>query len=69
LAAARAARAGCGPLRHAGVDGAAETTVARADRDVVLSLTFGRDVALATALAHLDRVWTNCRAEIGTAVA
>lgn len=69
LAAALVGRAGCGPLRHAVVEGAAETTVARADRDVLLSLTFGRDVALGTALAHLDRVWANCCAEIGTAVA
>jgi predicted regulator of Ras-like GTPase activity (Roadblock/LC7/MglB family) len=69
LAAALVGRAGCGALRHAVVEGAAETTVTRADRDVLLSLTFGRDVALSAALAHLDRVWTHCRVEIGAAVA
>lgn len=69
LAAALVGRAGCGTLRHTVVEGAAETTVTRADREVLLSLTFGRDVPLGAVLAHLDRVWTHCCAEIGAAVA
>ncbi len=69
LAAAMVSRIGCGPLEHAVIEGAAETTVARSDGGVLLSLTFGRDVPLGQALVHLDRVWANSRAEMGTAVA
>lgn len=69
LAAALLERVGVGPLHHAIIEGAAETTYVRTDGDTVLSLTFGRDVDTAAALAHLERVWTNCRAELAPQVA
>ncbi len=64
LASAMLARAGLGPLEHAAIEGAAETTLLRGDEDVILSLTFGRDVDTAAGLAHLERVWTHCRQEL-----
>lgn len=63
------ARSGLGPLHHAAIEGAAETTFLRADPDVVLSIAFGRDVEISAGLAHLERVWTNCRQELATQVA
>jgi len=69
LAAALLERAGLGALHHAIIEGAAETTYVRSDGDTVLSLTFGRDIETASALTHLERVWTNCRAELPTQVA
>lgn len=69
LAAALVARAGLGALHHAIIEGAAETTYLRTDGDAMLSLTFGRDIETAAALTHLERVWTNCRAELSSQVA
>lgn len=69
LAAALLERAGLGALHHATIEGAAETTYMRTDGDALLSLTFGRDMETTTALTHLERVWTNCRAELATQVA
>src|SRR5262244_92447 len=69
LAAALVARAGLGALQHAIIEGAAETTYLRTDGDAMLSLTFGRDIETAAALAHLERVWRNCRAELSSQVA
>jgi tetratricopeptide (TPR) repeat protein len=64
VASATLARSGLGALHHAVVDGAAERTFLRADGDMVLSLAFSREVRTDTALAHLERVWANCRAEL-----
>ncbi|HYS15522.1 MAG TPA: tetratricopeptide repeat protein [Candidatus Binatia bacterium] len=64
VAAAMLARAGLGPLRHAVIEGAAETTYLRADDAALLTLAFDRDVKAATAIAHLERVWANCRSEL-----
>jgi len=69
LAAALVERAGLGALHHAIIEGAAETTYLRTDGDAMLSLTFGRDIETAAALTHLERVWTNCRAELSSQVA
>ena len=69
LAAALVVRAGLGALHHAIIEGAAETTYLRTDGDAMLSLTFGRDIETAAALTHLERVWTNCRAELSSQVA
>jgi tetratricopeptide (TPR) repeat protein len=69
VAVALLARAGCGPLREALIEGAAERTYLRADDEVVLSLTFGRDVPVAEAAASVERVWANCRSELDSHVA
>jgi tetratricopeptide (TPR) repeat protein len=69
LAAVMLTRSGLGTLHHAVIEGAAETTYLRADGHVVLSMAFGRDVDLAAGLAHLERVWSNCRQELGSEVA
>jgi tetratricopeptide (TPR) repeat protein len=69
LATAVLNRSGLGPLHHAAIEGAAEATYLRADGEVVLSLAFSRDVDPAVAMAHLERVWTNCRHELATEVA
>jgi tetratricopeptide (TPR) repeat protein len=69
LAAAVLNRSGMGPLHHATIEGAAESTYLRADGEVVLSLAFSRDVEPSVALAHLERVWTNCRHELASEVA
>lgn len=66
VASAMLTRSGLGPLQHAIIEGAAESTYLRADAEVVLSLAFGRDVELATGLAHVERVWTNCRNELAS---
>src|SRR5882724_9652282 len=50
--------------RHAVIEGAAETTYLRADDAALLTLAFDRDVKAATAIAHLERVWANCRSEL-----
>jgi hypothetical protein len=62
-------RSGLGSLHHAIIEGAAESTYLRADGEVVLSLAFGRDVEPDLGLAHLERVWTNCRHELASEVA
>jgi tetratricopeptide (TPR) repeat protein len=61
----------CGLKRwtHAVVEGAAETTFLRSDEEIVLSIVFGRDIDMTAGLAHLDRVWTNCRQELAAQVA
>ncbi len=65
MASAMLARAGLGDsLHHAVIEGAAETTYLRADAETVLTLSFSGDAKVATALAHLERVWVNCRAEL-----
>lgn len=64
LATAMLARSGLGPLRHAVIEGAAETTLVRNDDAAILSLTFGRDLETATGLVHLERVWVNSRQEL-----
>jgi len=64
IATAVLARAGFGPLRHAVIEGAAETTYLRADDAALLTLAFDRDVTAATAVAHLERVWGRCRSEL-----
>ncbi|MGH7392605.1 MAG: tetratricopeptide repeat protein [Candidatus Rokuibacteriota bacterium] len=69
LAAAMLTRCGLGPMHHAVIEGAAETTYLRADGQVVLSMAFGRDVELAAGLVHLERVWSNCRQELAIEVA
>jgi len=69
IASAMLARAGLGPLHHAIIDGAAETTYLRADGEVVLTLAFARDVKAANARGHLERVWANCRAELAHQIA
>ena len=58
------ARAGFGPLRHAVIEGAAETTYLRMDDAALLTLAFDRDVTPATAVSHLERVWGRCRSEL-----
>jgi tetratricopeptide (TPR) repeat protein len=63
------ARCGLKRWTHAVVEGAAETTFLRADEEIVLSLVFGRDIDMTAGLAHLDRVWTNCRQELAAQVA
>jgi hypothetical protein len=57
------ARAGLGPLRHAVIEGAAETMYLRSDDTALLTLSFDRDMKSATALGHLERVWSRFRAE------
>lgn len=64
VATAMLGRAGLGPLRHAVIEGAAETTYLRSDDAAVLTLSFDRDVKSATALEHLERVWQRCRSEL-----
>ena len=58
------ARAGFGPLRHAVIEGAAETTYLRMDDAALLTLAFDRDVMPGTAVSHLERVWGRCRSEL-----
>lgn len=69
LAAAVLNRSGSGPLHHAIIEGAAESTYLRADDELVLSLVFSRDVDPAAALADLERVWTDCQHELAREVA
>lgn len=69
LAVAMLTRSGLGSLHHAVIEGAAETAYLRADGHIVLSIAFGRDVQLAAGLAHLERVWSNCRQELASEVA
>ena len=64
VATAMLGRAGLGPLRHAVIEGAAETTYLRTDDAALLTLSFDRDVKSATALEHLERVWRRCRSEL-----
>jgi tetratricopeptide (TPR) repeat protein len=64
IATAVLARAGFGPLRHAVIEGAAETTYLRTDDAALLTLAFDRDVTAATAVSHLERVWDTCRSEL-----
>jgi tetratricopeptide (TPR) repeat protein len=64
IATAMLARAGLGPLRHAVIEGAAETTYLRTDDAALLTLAFASDVKTGTAVAHLERVWGSCRAEL-----
>lgn len=64
VATAMLERAGFGPLRHAVIEGAAETTYVRADDTALLTLAFDHDVKAETAVDHLERVWGNCRSEI-----
>ena len=64
IATAVLARAGFGPLRHAVIEGAAETTYLRTDDAALLTLAFDRDVTAATAVSHLERVWSSCRSEL-----
>ena len=64
VATAMLERAGFGPLRHAVIEGAAETTYVRADDTALLTLAFDYDVKAETAVAHLERVWGSCRSEL-----
>jgi tetratricopeptide (TPR) repeat protein len=64
IATAVLARAGFGPLRHAVIEGAAETTYLRTDDAALLTLAFDRDVTAATAVSHLERVWGSCRSDL-----
>ena len=64
VATAMLARAGLGPLRHAVVEGVADTTYLRADDTALLSLAFDRDLRSSTALEHLEQVWGCCRSEL-----
>jgi len=64
LAAALLERSGMHALHHAIIEGAAENTYLRSEDDTLLSLTFGRDLEVPAALTHLERVWTNCKAEL-----
>jgi len=64
VATAMLERAGFGPLRHAVIEGAAETTYVRADDTALLTLAFDHDVKAETAVAHLERVWGSCRSEL-----
>jgi len=64
IATAVLARAGFGPLRHAVIEGAAETTYLRTDDAALLTLAFDRDVTAATAVSHLERVWGRYRSEL-----
>jgi tetratricopeptide (TPR) repeat protein len=64
IATAVLARAGFGPLRHAVIEGAAETTYLRTDDAALLTLAFDRDVTAATAVSHLERVWGSYRSEL-----
>lgn len=66
IASAMLARAGFGPLRHAVIEGGGETTYLRADHDVLLTLALTGDVKSTAALAHLERVWVNCRSELAS---
>lgn len=68
LATGALARAGLGPLRRALIEKTFEVTALRTEDDLVLCLAFPRAVASAAALAHLERVWAHCRAELEAAV-
>lgn len=63
IATAMLGRAGLGPLRHAVIEGAAETTYLRADDTALLTLSFDRDMKSVTALQHLEKVWRRFRSE------
>jgi hypothetical protein len=63
VATAMLGRAGLGPLRHAVIEGAAETTYLRSDDTALLTLSFDRDMKSATALQHLERAWHRFRSE------
>jgi tetratricopeptide (TPR) repeat protein len=69
LAGAMLFRAGLGGLKHAVIEGAAESTFLRTDGEVVLSMAFGRDTEIEAGLEHLERVWANCRTELASQVA
>lgn len=73
VASAMLGRAGLGPLNLTIIEGAAEITFLRADltepTGTLVSLAFGRDVEITTGLAHLERVWAHCRAELSKGVA
>lgn len=69
LTGAMLARCGLRRWTHAVLEGAAETTFLRADDEVVLSIAFGRDIEMGAGLAHVDRLWTNCRQELASQVA
>jgi tetratricopeptide (TPR) repeat protein len=56
--------AGLGPLRHAVIEGVADTTYLRADDAALLTVSFDRDLKSATAVEHLKRVWDRCRSEL-----
>ena len=64
VATAMLGRAGLGPLRHAIIEGAAETTYLRGDDAALLTLAFDHDVKSAIALEHLEQVWGRCRLEL-----
>jgi tetratricopeptide (TPR) repeat protein len=64
VATAMLARAGLGPLRHAVIEGVADTTYLRADDAALLNLGFDRDLKSATAVEHLERVWGRCRSQL-----
>jgi len=63
VATAMLGRAGLGPLRHAVIEGAVETTYLRSDDTALLTLSFDRDMKSTTALRHLERVWHRFRSE------
>lgn len=64
IATAMLGRAGLGPMRHAIIEGAAETTFMRSDDVALLTLSFDRNMKSATALEHLERVWRRLRSEL-----
>jgi len=51
-------------LRHAVIEGVADTTYLRADDAALLTVSFDRDLKSATAVEHLKRVWDRCRSEL-----
>jgi tetratricopeptide (TPR) repeat protein len=69
LAGAMLARAGLGGLKHAVIEGAADTTFIRTDEAGLLCLTLPRDPDLTPGLVHLERVWANCAVELRGQVA
>jgi tetratricopeptide (TPR) repeat protein len=69
LAGAMLTRGGLGTMRHAAVESAADATFIRTDELGLLCLTLPRDADLTPGLVHLERVWSNCAAELQGQVA
>jgi tetratricopeptide (TPR) repeat protein len=69
LAGAMLTRAALGTLKHAAIEGAADTTFIRTDEVGLLCLTLPRDADLTPGLVHLERVWANCAVELQGQVA
>jgi tetratricopeptide (TPR) repeat protein len=69
LAGAMLGRARLGGLKHIVIEGTAETTFVRTDGAALVSLQLPREPDITPGLVHLERVWSNCTAELRDHVA